>query len=118
MKPVVSFGEDQGMAGAGIVQQSNIFGPKEYDVYVLIEHEDHVIWPFSLLRPKRRSYQIVLGGSRNSAGEAAKQAEVRTNAAGGRAIGIAADAITCCIEQFKSGAEDGGEEGGGGQPEG
>jgi len=99
------------MAGAGIVAHGP-FGPKEYDVYVLIEHERHVIWPFSLLRPKRRSYEIVMGSSASSAGEAAKQAEISTNAAGGRAIGIAADAITCCIEQIKGGAG-GGDDGGG-----
>ncbi len=73
-----------------------IIGEKEYDVYVLVEHRGFWRWIFWWWP---RSYEIVLGTSFATAEEAAKSAQLKTNAAGGRAIGIAADAIVCCREQ-------------------
>jgi hypothetical protein len=73
-----------------------INGEKEYDVYVLIEQKGFWHWIFWWTN---RSYQIVVGTSFASAEEAARSAEFKTNAAAGRAIGIAADAIVCCREE-------------------
>ncbi len=72
-----------------------IVGEKEY-VYVLIEHRGFWYWIFWWIR---RRYQIVVGTSFATAEEAARSAELKPNAAGGRAIGIAADAIVCCREE-------------------
>jgi hypothetical protein len=72
-----------------------ITGEKEYDVYVLIEHRSFWAWIFWWLTP---TYEIVLGQDFASAEDAKNQAQFRTNASGGRAIGIAADALVCCRE--------------------
>ncbi len=73
-----------------------ITGSVEYDVYVLMRHKSFWQWIFPWLRP---SYQIVLGQDFASAHNAAKQAELKTNATPGRAIGIAADALVCCEDK-------------------
>jgi|GEM_PF-6922389 len=73
-----------------------IIADKEYDVYILIRHRRWWHWFFWWIKP---GYQIVLGTSFESAEKAASAAEIRANAAGGFAIGIAADAIVCCREQ-------------------
>jgi len=73
-----------------------ITGSKEYDVYVLKEHHGFWNWIFWWLKP---SYEIVVGQSFASAEEAAKSAQLKTNASRGRVIGIAADAIVCCSEK-------------------
>jgi hypothetical protein len=73
-----------------------ITGEKEYDVYVLIERSgfwQSIFWWWP------RTYEIVLGTSFATAEEAARSAQIKANAANGRAIGIAADAIVCCREQ-------------------
>ena len=74
-----------------------ITGEKEYDVYVLIRHRSFWASIFWWLRP---SYQIVVGRDFAAADAAAASAALQTNAAGGRAIGIAADAIVCCREEI------------------
>jgi hypothetical protein len=73
-----------------------ITGSKEYDVYVLKEHSGFWRWIFWWMKP---SYEIVVGQSFATAEEAAKSAQIKTNASGGRVIGIAADAMVCCFEE-------------------
>ncbi|QUD88530.1 hypothetical protein [Phenylobacterium montanum] len=73
-----------------------VTGSKEYDVYVLIRHRSFWHWIFWWLKP---SYEIVLGQDFASAESAARSAQLKVNAAGGHAIGIAADALVCCKEQ-------------------
>jgi hypothetical protein len=59
----------------------------------------------------RFSYEIVVGTSHASAEEAARSAQLKTNAAGGEAIGIAADAL-CCADSVGGVADGGGNEAG------
>src|SRR5438876_1097542 len=59
----------------------------------------------------RYTYEIVVGKSFASADEAARSAQLKTNAAGGEAIGIAADAL-CCADKAGRMGEEGGQEGG------
>ena len=66
-------------------------GSKEYDVFVLVRHRAWW-WPW------RVTYTIVLGQSFATAADAAAAAQLRVNAGGGRAIGIAADALVCCSQ--------------------
>jgi hypothetical protein len=73
-----------------------ITGEKEYDVYVLVEHKRFWHWIFWWTVP---TYEIVLGTAFDTAEVAARSAQIKTNAARGRAIGIAADAIVCCREK-------------------
>ena len=61
-------------------------------------------------RPRYR-YQIVVGKSFASADEAAASAQLKTNAAGGEAIAIAADALCCADKVGGLGNEFGGEGG-------
>ena len=72
-----------------------ITGDKEYDVYVLVRHTPFWGWFLWWLQP---TYEIVLGQSFATAEDAAMQAQLKTNSAGGTAIGIAASALVCCEE--------------------
>jgi hypothetical protein len=73
-----------------------ITGEMEFDVYVLIQHRSLWQWFLWWSTP---SYQILVGQSFASAEAAAKSAELKINSSGGRAIGIAADALICCREK-------------------
>ena len=70
-----------------------ITGQVEYDVYVLMQQRSFWRWLFWW---RSHSYEIILGQSFASAEEAARSAQLKLNAAGGKAIGISADAMVCC----------------------
>ena len=75
-----------------------VTGSKEYDVYVLKEYRGFWRWFFFWMKP---SYQIITAHSFASAEEAARNAQIQTNNAPGRAIGIAADALVCCDKTYE-----------------
>jgi len=75
-------------------------GQKEYDVYILIRHDSVWRWIFWWLRP---TYEVVLGTAADTAENAAKSAQIKANAAGDKAIGIAADALICCEQPVNAG---------------
>jgi hypothetical protein len=58
-------------------------------------------------RPRYR-YEIVVGTSHASAEEASRSAQLKTNASGGEAISIAADALCCADKAGKAGGSEGG----------